>query len=214
MDWWHTYNSTFVPVLEERTPADKFAVKRGLQPGFGQRVPGFRIMFELLLAQSKPCYHIIETGTCRNPGNWKDGQSAVLFTEFVSTHKGWVRSVDIDAGACERARAHILSEHFTVYCSDSVTWLAQQPDLDQVDLFYLDSWDVKWDDDEASAEHHLREFQTIEPWLRPGAIVAIDDNARFLDSGLRTGKGRRIVEYLESKDHSPAYDHYQIIYQF
>lgn len=214
MNWWHTYDSTFVPMLEERTPGDKAAIKRGLQPGFGQRVPGFRRMFELLLAQPRSCYHIIETGTCRNPGNWKDGQSAVLFTEFVSIHGGWVRSVDIDSDACDRARTHIASDAFTVHCSDSVAWLARQPDLDQVDLFYLDSWDVKWNDDADSAEHHLREFRAIEPWLRPGVIVAIDDNARFLSSGQRTGKGRMIAEYLEQKRKVPVYDHYQIIYQF
>jgi hypothetical protein len=94
-----------------------------------------------------------------------------------------------------------------------VEWLQSQPDLEDVDLFYLDSWDVKWANDRDSAEHHLREFRSIEPYLKPGAIVAIDDNARFLD-GRRTGKGRRIVEYLADKNGHPIYDAYQIIYQF
>ena len=214
MNWWHTWENQFRPRLQERTPGDKFATKRGLTPGFGQRIGGFQLMFELMLAIPRPEYHIIETGTCRNPDNWKDGQSAVIFTEFVETHRGWVRSVDIDAGACHRARAHIVSPLFDVFCSDSVTWLAQQDDLDQVDLFYLDSWDVKWDNDAASAEHHLREFLTIEPYLRSGCVVAIDDNSRLLADGRRTGKGRKIVEYLGSKNKLPVYDGYQIIYQF
>jgi hypothetical protein len=94
-----------------------------------------------------------------------------------------------------------------------VQWLEQQTDLAQVDLFYLDSYDVKWNNDSASAEHHLREFQTIEPRIQPGTVVAIDDNARFLNNGARTGKGRRIVEYLEFKGIQPLYDAYQIIYQ-
>lgn len=214
MNWWRTYDDRFVPALRERTPGDKFALKRGLCPGFGHRIQGFRMMFELLLATSKAAYNIVETGTCRNPGNWKDGQSAVLFTAFVDHFGGTVRSVDIDPTAVARARSHVTSPRFEVYCQDSVTWLAQQTDLDQVHLFYLDSWDVKWENDRDSAEHHLREFQTIEPYLRPGSVVAIDDNAKFLESGHRTGKGRRIVEYLESQHCQPVYDRYQIIYQF
>jgi predicted O-methyltransferase YrrM len=214
MSWNRIYHERFVPLLAQRTPGDKHAAKRGLQPGLGQRIMGFELMFDRLLAQHRSEYHIIETGTCRDPGNWKDGQSSVLFTAFIAKMGGWVRSVDIDQAACDRARDHIANKKFSVYCSDSVSWLRQQPDLDKVDLFYLDSYDVKWDDDTKSAEHHLQEFQVIEPFIRPGAIVAIDDNARFSANNNRTGKGRLIVEYLTSKNIQPLYDHYQIIYQF
>lgn len=214
MSWKKIYQERFAPLLQARTPGDKSAVKRGLEPGLGQRVQGFQLMFDLLLKPPRSKYHIIETGTCRDPGNWKDGQSAVIFTAFVDNASGWVRSVDIDPGACERARNHVTSDRFQVFCSDSVTWLTQQQDLNQVDLFYLDSYDVKWHDDTPSAEHHLKEFLVIEPYLRPGAVVAIDDNARLLGGDARTGKGRRIVEYLESQNKLPLYDHYQIIYQF
>lgn len=187
--------------------------KRGLQEGIGVRFPGFKLMFDRLLSRCRPEYHIVETGTLRNPGNWKDGQSAQLFTEFVAATGGWVRSVDIDPEACSRARDAIADLRFQVSCSDSVIWLRQQLDLDQVDLFYLDSWDVKWADDRDSAQHHLEEFLVIEPRLSPGTLVAIDDNARFLD-GRRTGKARYIVEYLEKHGKRPIYDQYQIIYQF
>ena len=93
-------------------------------------------------------------------------------------------------------------------------FLQEQSDLHEVDLFYLDSWDVKWENDTDSAEHHLKEFLSIEEHLSPGAVVAIDDNSRHLLDNRRTGKGRRIVEYLESKNIQPIYDAYQIIYQF
>jgi hypothetical protein len=87
-------------------------------------------------------------------------------------------------------------------------------DLNTVDLFYLDSYDVKWNDDRLSAAHHLKEFQAIENHLKSGCIVAIDDNSRLLENNQRTGKGRMIVEYLESKGIKPIYDAYQIIYKF
>lgn len=208
--WLTTYQMSYYSLL---MPASSGA-KRGLVEGHCQRGPGFELMFKLLLQQKTQDFKIIETGTLRNPGNWKDGQSARLFAEFVDCHGGWVRSVDIDPTAVHNANSFIDSERFESVCSDSVEWLDQQPDLDQVDLFYLDSWDVKWSDDTASAQHHLKEFLAIEPCLKPGALVAIDDNSRLLVNNQRTGKGRCIVEYLESKNIQPIYDAYQIIYKF
>lgn len=210
MTWIDTFRSQY------RAPLDHGAsgAKRGLIEGLYQRGEGFDIMFSYLLSRSQPSYSIVETGTLRNPGQWKDGQSAKLFTEFVSHYGGRARSVDIDAKACDTARQHLASAMFEVHCADSVTWLAQQQDLDQVDLYYLDSWDVKWENDHDSAQHHLREFRAIAPYFKPGVMVAIDDNSRFAHNGARTGKGRCIVEYLDSQGIQPLYDRHQIIYTF
>ena len=209
MTWINHYREHYRPLLDHATNA----AKRGLEPGLYCRARGFDIMFEHLLGQTPP-YHIIETGTMRKPGNWKDGCSAQLFTEFVDAHGGTVRSVDIDPAACQTSAAAIASTNFSVSCSDSVGWLQQQTDLEQVTLFYLDSYDVKWDDEVPSARHHLREFQTIETYLTPGTMVAVDDNARRAHDGSRTGKGRMIVEYLETQNIVPVFDEYQIIYIF
>lgn len=208
--WLEIYQSKFYPLLMPKDRGPKF----NLRDGHFHRGTGFRLMFELLLRQRDHDFDIVETGTLRNPGQWKDGQSGQLFAEFVSYHGGRVRSVDIDPDAVARANAYVKHAGFTSHCSDSVQFLQQQTDLDQVDLFYLDSWDVKWHDDSASAEHHLREFLAIEPHLKSGAVVAIDDNSRFRDDNRRTGKGRRIVEYLQDKNKPPLYDQYQIIFQF
>jgi hypothetical protein len=122
--------------------------------------------------------------------------------------------VDIDSVACEAARNTITSTNFSVVHSDSVEWLNSLTDLDQVDLFYLDSYDVDWNNDAESADHHLKEFKIIQPFIRPGVIVAIDDNSRWVHNNQRTGKGRAIVEYLETQGHLPILDEYQIIFQF
>jgi hypothetical protein len=209
-DWIGQFDQTYQHLLDPKSSG----LKRGLIEGHCQRWQGFRIMFQLLLERQLNGHRIIETGTLRNPGNWKDGQSARLFTEFVDHYHGDVRSVDIDAAACQTARTAITSPRFTVTCSDSVAYLASLTDLASVNLFYLDSWDVKWENDNDSAEHHLREFQAIESHITPGTIVAIDDNSRFLVDQRRTGKGRRVVEYLAGKNCHPIYDRYQIIYQF
>ena len=210
MTWLKHYRDNYYDLLNPQVSG----AKRGLIEGLYQRAHGFNLVFAHLESLNQAEYHIIETGTMRNPGNWKDGQSARLFTEFVEHHGGSVRSVDIDSEAVAAARGAITSNCFESTCQDSVLYLATQLDLDRVDLFYLDSYDVKWNDDLASASHHLMEFQIIEPHLKPGALVVIDDNSRFLDSNQRTGKGHYIADYLSAKGHEPLYDHYQIIYRF
>lgn len=210
MTWLKHYRDNYYDLLNPQVSG----TKRGLIEGLYQRAQGFNLVFAHLENLDQTEYHIIETGTLRNPGNWKDGQSARLFTEFVDYHNGSVRSVDIDPEAVASARKSIQSTKFTSTCQDSVLYLSTQPDLNRVDLFYLDSYDVKWNNDHLSAEHHLREFQAIEPNLKSGAIVVIDDNSRFLNSNQRTGKGHYIADYLEAKGIQPLYDAYQIIYRF
>jgi len=209
MNWLEHYRTTYYPLLN--ITADSRGM---LAPGLYNRAIGFDIMWRLLLNQKSKDFNIIETGTLRTPNNWTDGQSAALFTRFVEQHGGQMRSVDIDPGACDTAQKFIASEQFAVTCSDSVAWLEQQADLDQVDLFYLDSYDVDWHNDTDSANHHLKEFQVIEPFIRPGTVVAIDDNSRWVASNQRTGKGRAVIEYLETRGQLPIYDEYQIIFQF
>jgi len=208
--WLDHYRRIYYPLLNIQFDG----VQGVLADGFYNRAVGFDIIFRLLLNRKRSDFSIVETGTLRTPGNWMDGQSARLFTEFVDLYGGQIRSVDIDNVACEAARNTIVSDKFSVVNSDSVAWLRQQTDLDQVDLFYLDSYDVDWNNDTASAEHHLKEFMIIEPHIRPGVVVVLDDNSRWVNNNRRTGKGRRVVEYLEGQGHLPIYDEYQIIFQF
>jgi SAM-dependent methyltransferase len=210
MTWLKHYRDNYYDLLNPQVSG----AKRGLVEGLYQRAAGFNLVFAYLESLDQSEYHMIETGTLRNPGNWKDGQSARLFTEFVDYHSGSVRSVDVDPEAVAAARQAIKSNSFESTCMDSVLYLATQLDLNNVDLFYLDSYDVKWNNDHLSAAHHLQEFQIIESHLKPGAMVVIDDNSRFLNSNQRTGKGHYIADYLQAKGITPLYDEYQIIYRF
>ena len=207
--WIERFENQYKPFLNINVSSHK----RGLVTGLYQRAAGFEIMLHELLKIKNNDFKIIETGSTREPNNWKDGNSGVLFADFVKHHGGSVRSVDINQNAVDAANAFIDSNYHRAECSDSVAWLQQQPDLDQVDLFYLDSYDVKWHDDQPSAAHHLQEFLVIEPFLKPGVIVAIDDNSRLIETNGRTGKGRKIFEYLEQKGIHPIHDYYQIIYK-
>ena len=208
--WLDHYRRIYYPLLNIRFDGTQGVLADGMY----NRAVGFDIIFRLLLNQKQSNFNIIETGTLRTPCNWMDGQSARLFTEFVDLYGGQVRSVDIDSQACESARNTITSDKFSVALSDSVAWLQQQTDLDQVDLFYLDSYDVDWNNDAASAEHHLNEFLIVQPNIHPGCVVVIDDNSRWVNNNQRTGKGSRIVDYLYGQGHLPILDEYQIIFQF
>ena len=165
-----------------------------------------------MLSKKQNNFHIIETGTLRKDNNWWDGQSAKIFTDFVDKLQGSVKSVDINPKACQTASRIISSKNFLVENLDSIIFL-QKIDKSNIDLFYLDSYDCEWHNDEASANHHLNEFKVIEPYLK-NCIVAIDDNTRLISNNKRTGKGRLIFDYLESKNIKPIYDNYQLIYDF
>lgn len=189
------------------TPAD-----RGVIENLWQRGKGFELIFDLLLEIKDKNFNIVETGTLRKINSWSDGQSAFLFTEFVKHFGGNVKSVDIDPVAVSTSNNYINSSQFRADCSDSILWLENFSNKDQINLFYLDSYDCKWGKDTPSAEHHLKEFLIIEPFLN-NTIVAIDDNTRLIN-GSRVGKGRLIYEYLTNKGKYPIYDEYQIIYKF
>ena len=208
--WLDHYRRIYYPLLNINFDGAQGVLADGLY----NRAVGFDVIFRLLLNQKQSNFNIVETGTLRTPGNWMDGQSARLFTEFVDLYSGTVRSVDIDSVACNAARDSIVSTNFSVTHNDSVAWLDSLTDLDLVDLFYLDSYDVDWNNDTASADHHLAEFKIIQPFIRPGAVVAVDDNSRWVNTNRRTGKGRSIVEYLDAQGHYPILDEYQIIFQF
>jgi len=207
-NWLNIYKTSYKDLLSVTSGGEK----RGLLYPLYDRSEGFQKIFELLLSKKNSNFQIIETGTLRNPGKWKEGNSGFLFSEFVKFHGGLVRSVDIDQKAVDTANNYVDQNYFKAYQSDSVKWLQEQKDLSQIDLFYLDSYDVKWQNDDPSAQHHLKEFLAIEPHLK-NCIVAIDDNS-FLLNGQRTGKGRAIYNYLKNKSIEPLYDNYQIIYKF
>ena len=85
--WLTYYRNKYYPLLNP-DPLENAGI---LANGMYKRDIGFDIMFRLLLNKKQNNFSIIETGTLRTPGQWKDGQSAFLFTEFVITHGGQVR---------------------------------------------------------------------------------------------------------------------------
>ena len=135
-NWLSVFAEKYSQLLDIRTSG----AQRGLKEGIYQRSKGFQIIFEMMFKNKNQNFNIIETGTIRKPNNWKDGNSGFLFAELTKMHGGLVKSVDINQKAVDTANNFVNSKHYTAYCSDSVAWLKQQTDLDQIDLFYLDSY--------------------------------------------------------------------------
>ena len=72
--WLEHYRSTYYELLSPEVSG----AKRLLVEGIYKRAIGFDIMFRLLLNQRRENFSIIETGTLRTPGNWKDGDDVII----------------------------------------------------------------------------------------------------------------------------------------
>jgi len=175
-NWIDNYNLLY----KEKLSLKINGPKRGLKVNPYDRSKGFSIIFEELFKIKEKEFQIIETGTVRDPGNWRDGNSGFLFSELVKQHDGFVRSVDISQQAVNIANQFIDNRYYKSVCSDSVDWLKSLRDLENVDLFYLDSYDVDWQNDKPSANHHLQEFLAIEPYLKYISTCKIKKYIQYL----------------------------------
>ena len=171
------------------------------------RAEGFSTLWKLLDAKQKTKYVIVETGTTRQPDNWAgDGQSTRLFNAYVDLKGGIVFSVDIDKDACIAAKS-LTNDNVSVVCTDSIQFLHYFPTKDKIDLLYLDSYDLDWNNPHPSSLHHLKELCACFSELSPECIIAVDDNDRG------RGKGTYVVDFLTTLGYKIVYNGYQIILQ-
>ena len=178
------------------------------------RSNGFREIFRALEKQGRRYYRIVETGTVRLRDNWVgDGQSTVLFDQFVTFHDGVVFSIDLDPAAVALARSmtshrtHCICANSVRFLKDFCTMLAADK---RPDLFYLDSFDFEPQDPYPSMIHHIKELLAIGG-LSEGTIIAVDDNV-FQDGKL-FGKGQLVADYFANVGIRKIYEGYQIVWQ-
>ena len=173
----------------------------------GARQHSFQLMIDYLRTIENPL--IIETG-CIRPGDqpWStiensfkdDGMSTCIFDRYINEYNGEFHSVDLTPAHVEYAQS-MVSEKSQIHCNDSVgfLWTANQAldsDKQYVDLLYLDSFDWTVGNEAACMAHHIKEFAAISSRLRPGSMIAVDDN--YGTAANRTGKGVYLVEFMES----------------
>lgn len=167
----------------------------------------FKQIFSYLDTISNPV--IVETGISRSINNYNgDGHSTLLFDEYLEFFKksGSLTTIDLNKSTCEFTKP-MLSSKSTVICEDSVialNILGNDPQFPKIDLLYLDSYDVDWDNPHNSAFHHFKELFTIFPKIKRGTLIVVDDH----DHG--KGKGKYIGEYMSHINKLPYFDEYQI----
>lgn len=117
---------------------------------------------------------IIETGTSA----WGT-DSTRLWAKYISHYGGYLWTVDIREEPSKTLGN--LGPNVTFIINDSVVALeelASNKSLGKADLIYLDSWDVDWSAPLLSAEHGLREWQKLQPFIQSGTLVLIDDTPK------------------------------------
>ncbi len=171
---------------------------------------------------------ILETGSSA----WGTNSTA-LWDAYAELTGGLVWSVDIRRTP-SRSLVRKLSERTTLACDDSVSflrkWSLQNRDR-HADLIYLDSWDVAFRHPMPAAIHCLNEYLAIEPHLRNGTLLLIDDTPGSMEwlppdhrqdaldfhakTGVFPGKGMLVDLLLERHPGVRKVHHrYQALYEF
>ena len=181
----------------------------------------------LRLLGEKPSL-ILETGTSA----WGTDSSR-LFDAYVAAFGGEFETVDIRVEPMVKLRRS-LSQRSRLSCDDSVRflkrWVEENPGR-QVDLVYLDSWDLDVLAPIPAANHGLSEFFAVAPALGEGSLLLIDDTpadpgwfpielreaAQDFESRYRLvpGKGMLVDRYLQGRaDVTKVHHGYQALYRF
>lgn len=200
-----------------------------LKAELGPRGPTFQIMFEHLDKLNRPV-GIVETGCVRVPQTDKDwagdGGSTLLFDSYAKHHPGSVvYTVDLNPQTTALCRS-MTSERVKIHTGDSVPYLkflADNPpaDLPFIDLLYLDSYDVDFNNPIPSAVHHLKELVAINRYIHADTLIVVDDTptdftgfdyqGKFTLVGAPRvgGKGKFVAEYAKQIGATTVFTNYQ-----
>lgn len=166
----------------------------------------FKLMEEKIVTEKRPL-NIIETGCLRILDNWEgDGQSSFLFDRFLHHHDNCQLDIfDISPHSVNACKQIVTHPNTKIHCMDSVKglWNFQR----KVDILYLDSFDVDFENTHPSAFHHMKELCAIISKLEPGALVMVDDNMQ------NKGKGQYIFEFMTDIGAKCLMNDYQLLFQ-
>ena len=173
--------------------------------------------FELMVSHLRQCRYplIVETGISRQENNFNgDGMSTPIWDALCNEVEGTLHCVDIDPLACRFAKDR-TGDRTMIYCGDSVQFLeSKEREYEKltrkIDLLYLDSYDIDVNNWHPSAQHHIYELLSIKGALRPGTLVAVDDN--LIINGQHVGKGTYVAEWMEKVGKRMIYQGYQWIW--
>jgi hypothetical protein len=178
----------------------------------------FRRLFEEIERRGNPPLNIIETGTAAHGTT-----STYLFDKYVSKYGGHLWSVDINPDTKKKAES-FMGPNTTLITKDSVEFLSTWFKIHniKVDVVYLDSYDIVWENPEDAAIHGLKEYAAIKPAIGKDTLLLIDDTPNheyylngatsFYDrTNVLPGKGMCIVGLHPAE---VLMHEYQILYKF
>ena len=161
----------------------------------GKRRDTFQKVFEYLESLNKENPTILETGIARKEDNWSgDGMSTLMFDKYINDKGGHFTSIDIDPNNVNFAKSKVSSKS-NLICSDSVIKLheiSRDKTYPMIDVLYLDSYDVDFNNPIPSCFHHMKELLAIFPKIQKGTLIIVDDNLNG------KGKGQMIKDYMKN----------------
>jgi predicted O-methyltransferase YrrM len=173
----------------------------------GKRRNTFQKIFEYTESLNKKNATILETGIARQENNWEgDGMSTLMFDRYINSVGGNFTSIDINPQNVEFARSNVSAKS-NLICSDSVIKLheiSRDENFPMIDVLYLDSFDVDFNNPVPSSFHHIKELLAIFPKIQKGTLIVVDDNFNG------KGKGQMIKDYMKNIGINPFFDEYQI----
>jgi hypothetical protein len=136
-----------------------------------------------------------------------------------------INTVDISPESTDMCK-RLVSQRVKVHTMDSVSFLKnecknQMAPFHTIDLLYLDSYDVDFNDPHDSAMHHMKELLAASPMINASTLILVDDSPsmasfyiengqiKFASTPKVGGKGMYIGSYMADIGKKPIIQSYQ-----
>ncbi len=211
--WINSNKDRYLAYFDRQYKSKLVKATHELSPNLNRYV-GFRKIFEELFKLKEKNFTIVETGTLRKDGNWVDGQSSLLFYEFVSIFGGSLMSIDILPENVVIGKQTLLKRIpktgkaiLNLIVDDSLRALKNINET--VDFLYLDSYDLDINNPKPSMEHHFNELKSSVQIMRKNKniIIATDDNVGTV------GKGKYVLDWAKRTGQEILLENYQSIFR-
>ena len=144
------------------------------------RLKYYEYIIEKLVSLNRPI-NIVETGTMWSSLKENMGAFTYVFGDLIKNHTGGkLITIDISEKNINSCKEYTkeFSDVIEYVTSDSITYLESLSDKDvqNIDFFYFDSYDLAIPDPIPSQLHHYRELAAVYKRLKPDVYLAVDDN--------------------------------------
>lgn len=166
----------------------------------------FDVIFGELEKLNLEKYYICETGCIRSltQFDWQ-GNFTILANNFLEFHDGIIYTCNIDSDAINLCKDLSKTKALLM---DSILFLSTLNEINEVNLFYLDSMDIDKHNPVPSMKHHYDEFLTlIKNRTHGNFYLIIDDN---ISDNIQ--KGYYINKLMTKLNIMPLLHSYQTMY--